>query len=408
MKPLGKVIRLIAFLLVILGPADAIDKSQRSKPILHGTINVVFANRNGVVVLTDSMITDGNRQLAEPGQKLFRIDDKTVCAFAGFFSGGAGFSELYIQSGGIIQDYAAKLAKQRLSIRMEDKLRTLSFLFQRHLRALSLARWSVGLQTKPELYTVLLTLVGYDIDGVLKVGTIQIDGTYGTPEGNLKDFGVVQAPDDFRYWVIGERAIADEILANPENFPQQAIARYAAALRRDNGRSLQLSDLEALAVEIKDLTSLRSPSVGGPNQLAIFFAGSLQTFQQPPFSSPRSPIDFMIVANNYFEGGLPVKSNVALLVASNAFANAELRLDNTYFLGNRIKNSTLIFDGGLLRFDSSNTLVNCKLVAGPRVNRDSQEFKALVKSFQWKEISGLAPTLPPRRSVRGSSPTDFR
>jgi hypothetical protein len=64
-------------------------------PVLRGTINVVAAQGQDMVVLTDSMLTETRqdvhgartyRQLAEPGQKLFQIDDHTVCTFAGFAS----------------------------------------------------------------------------------------------------------------------------------------------------------------------------------------------------------------------------------------------------------------------------------------------------------------------------------
>src|SRR5947209_12189144 len=70
------------------------DKTVGSWP-RGGTINVVVANDNGLIVLTDSMLTEFRRglngiltqgQLKDPAQKLFRIDDKTVCAFAGFAS----------------------------------------------------------------------------------------------------------------------------------------------------------------------------------------------------------------------------------------------------------------------------------------------------------------------------------
>jgi hypothetical protein len=50
-----------------------------------GTVNVVLANSNGIVVLTDSLLT-GERngvQVRLPGQKLFVLDDKTVGTLAG-------------------------------------------------------------------------------------------------------------------------------------------------------------------------------------------------------------------------------------------------------------------------------------------------------------------------------------
>src|ERR1700730_9960007 len=61
--------------------------------IAHGTINIALGNKNGLVVLTDSMVPrkypPGPRQLPNPGQKLFKLDDRTVRSVAGFASAAA-------------------------------------------------------------------------------------------------------------------------------------------------------------------------------------------------------------------------------------------------------------------------------------------------------------------------------
>jgi|ERR1700733_233567 len=59
---------------------------QGSEGILrsHGTINIILANRNGLVALTDSRLSS-NGQPVLRGQKLFKVDDHTVCAVAGFY-----------------------------------------------------------------------------------------------------------------------------------------------------------------------------------------------------------------------------------------------------------------------------------------------------------------------------------
>ena len=80
--------------------------------VAHGTINIVLANENGLVVLTDSMITAGDRQLPEPGQKLFKLDDRTVCAIAGFVSAPAPIRALYTSTSAIIQAQPAVLSVQ--------------------------------------------------------------------------------------------------------------------------------------------------------------------------------------------------------------------------------------------------------------------------------------------------------
>jgi hypothetical protein len=51
----------------------------------HVTVNIVLANPQGIVVVTDSMLSP-NRFRAQRGQKLFQIDDRTICTVAGWYS----------------------------------------------------------------------------------------------------------------------------------------------------------------------------------------------------------------------------------------------------------------------------------------------------------------------------------
>ena len=66
--------------------------SADPNPVLTGTVNIVLANANGIVALTDSNQTGKSPSTGEPftsplpGQKLFRLDDRTVCTIAGFGS----------------------------------------------------------------------------------------------------------------------------------------------------------------------------------------------------------------------------------------------------------------------------------------------------------------------------------
>ena len=68
--------------------AIPLGASDESNPILTGTVNIVLANANGIVALTDSnqtyMVGSEPFTHSKPGQKLFRIDDRTVCTIAGF------------------------------------------------------------------------------------------------------------------------------------------------------------------------------------------------------------------------------------------------------------------------------------------------------------------------------------
>src|ERR1035437_9664398 len=45
----------------------------------HGTVNVFLANKNGLVVVTDSLLGNGIIPVGF-GQKLFQVDDHTICS----------------------------------------------------------------------------------------------------------------------------------------------------------------------------------------------------------------------------------------------------------------------------------------------------------------------------------------
>ena len=51
----------------------------------HGTVNVFLVNKNGLVVVTDSRLSNA-AGIVGNGQKLFRIDDRTICTIAGWYS----------------------------------------------------------------------------------------------------------------------------------------------------------------------------------------------------------------------------------------------------------------------------------------------------------------------------------
>ena len=128
----------------------------------HGTINVILGNENGIVVLTDSMITLTNGQQSKvPAQKLFKLDDRTVCTFAGFaFAQGSG-DFLYTRTSEIIQEFSRQLFQSSQPVSLAEKIQALSYLFTNQLTALANARDGARSVTDPRIYTIYLTVVGY-------------------------------------------------------------------------------------------------------------------------------------------------------------------------------------------------------------------------------------------------------
>jgi len=84
--------------------------------VIHGTVNIALANQSGLILLTDSMITAGDRQLSNPGQKLFQLDDRTVCAIAGFVSASGPTRDLNADTSALIHQYVQLSRKQSLKL----------------------------------------------------------------------------------------------------------------------------------------------------------------------------------------------------------------------------------------------------------------------------------------------------
>jgi hypothetical protein len=79
----------IVLSLLFLGFAFSHECNGADKPSkeLHGTINIVLANKNGIVVVTDSALSF-NEHIVSYGQKIFQVDGQTLSTIAGFYFAG--------------------------------------------------------------------------------------------------------------------------------------------------------------------------------------------------------------------------------------------------------------------------------------------------------------------------------
>jgi hypothetical protein len=118
---MSKALRGSVLLLLLSAPNLVGAQQQAAASSLHGTVNIVLANADGIVVLTDSMLTDENRhQLPRPGQKLFVLDNKSVCTIAGLYERAGAFKELNLSTRSKIYAYASALkTAKRLTLQQE-------------------------------------------------------------------------------------------------------------------------------------------------------------------------------------------------------------------------------------------------------------------------------------------------
>ena len=248
-------------------------------PVLHGTINVVIANGGGIVVLTDSMLTETrqdahgqktSRQLPQPGQKLFRIDDHSVCAFAGFASANTGPLPDFLNSVSAIMGRFQDRLRETPPLSISDKLELLEGLFKYYLTGIANIR-SVTAGTN---YSFELILAGFDLDGTAKIGRLVL-GT--TPESVNSGEVLWPVEQYLRVFPVasqqillvnGKTNVARQILRNPERWNKDtAIDAYERARRQNEAMTIE--QMKAFAISLKRQTAKRDREVGGPIQVAV-------------------------------------------------------------------------------------------------------------------------------------------
>lgn len=374
-------------------------------PVIRGTINVVLANANGIVALTDSRLSaftqSGPRPLLRPGQKLFQLDDVTVCTFAGFAEAPLrSFPELTSNSAGILQDIRRQLSNYpRHSFRA--KLLMLSFVFQMQLETIaSVSEISEG-ASPPGLYRIELTLVGYDTDGIPKIGQVHL--RVGVVDYGGSQFLRAEADrieeltvgKELVWELGGQKTTARLILAAAaleQSSQDPAIADFARAYTLNRGTDLTIEQMKKLAIALARYTAMNSRTVGGANQIATLEGGKLTGMQQGSFPEQPPMRHFVVFIEPGFYRGLAGIVGSSALVIKGRFENITRQgIDGNFFFGTDFVNTQIIYDGGTTRFDSTNHVTDCVLSLGPNANRNPEFVRHLLTDFKWKNVVGGTP-----------------
>ncbi|MBI2162232.1 MAG: hypothetical protein HYU25_17945 [Candidatus Rokubacteria bacterium] len=397
----------LAFLWLAGCATMTLDAKTGESSVVRGTLNIVLGNRQGIVAMTDSMVTQISfsaggavqiRQLPDPGKKLFRLDDYSVCTIAGFGSKSLSSApEFGANAAGIIERYAEELGRNtshRASFR--EKLTALSFLFEFYLTSVSNVELITQGQTQPDKYAFELLLAGYDDDLKAKIGRLSImaavipmaDGRPGIRAETLR-VAVRPVEDSLIYELAGQPDIADAILQRRQATSDPAVQTYTASITADHGRSLTLEQLAALADALVRHTERVNSTVGGERQLALLRGGRVETIRGPHFSaSAARPMKFILLLGNRFaDVGTAVKiEGGTVLFVRNVFQRAAQSIDGSYFFGNQFADCEIRYNGGKTRFDTTNQVTNCTLLLGPQAPAGSPVVQQLLQNFQWRAV----------------------
>jgi len=397
-------------LLLYLATGTVICAQDETKTS-RGTVNIALANSRGIVLLTDSVQShkkaDGWHHI-QPVQKLFRLDDKTVCSIAGFASETWNRPELNTEVTGIIADFQDQLSQHPVP-ELEAKLRAIGFLVGFYIDLVANRNEVLRPRSATtDTYTFEVIVAGYDVDGNAKLKKLVL-----TAEA-------IQATDGHRYWshtTSPEEATSDhgllhllggipdvslQVLNSPEKFQESAaIRKYAQSKKENDGKSLSLDEMAALASEMAAQTA-KYPHfgcfVGGPDQIAILAKGRILKLDQPDFPDPPRPLKFAVMTHLQVQGQpqiMPAGADVKLLwirVKFNGIKNPRLRLDGQFFYGCEIRNSVVEYAGGLTDLGATNSVANSVLHLRDPATPPMLE---IMNRFKWSlELPNTTP-LPP-------------
>jgi hypothetical protein len=248
---------LVSALVIVLSasaslPANAQELNNTA--VFGGTLNVVLANKNGAVILTDSMLSDESDPVPVPhpevpGQKLFQLDDKTICAIAGFVSVPGLFPEFSPSVSAIVNDLSEQLRRNPRQP-LEFKLSALAMLVSRNITAISDLRAAANNPLRANNYLSVLTFVDYDLDGMLKIGQVQLAANPEHMEEGavVTSVQIVSVGDRLTHALAGKWETANKILNDPASRPHdELLTRLKASLVSDEGASLTLDEMRGIA-----------------------------------------------------------------------------------------------------------------------------------------------------------------
>jgi hypothetical protein len=325
--------------------------NAQQKGSAAGTLLEALGNRNGIVVMTDSILTWSNGYRSA-GQKLFQYNDRLVCAVAGMEIVPVGINDrLKTQTLGLVERYRDEDQRQTTPSTMDHQLSGLSQVIRWQLEAIANIKSNTNDPQREDLldYRVQLILAGYDLDGQPKIGIIEIDAERFGELGQRR-WRFVQKRKDLRS-VAGQfvsefggiRNIARSVVADPSKFDGPAIGRFALATSQKTESALTVGEMKNLELEIMVRTVNSYPDhVGKGNQVAIIRDGRVQLpidFGENHFEPLVQPLLFSIFRNMSFgptglirgSGGFVLGERSVALYEDSLFADTTVALENSIF-----------------------------------------------------------------------------
>lgn len=372
----------------------------------YGTLVGALGNANGVVVFTDSRasFTDASgapRHLQGDFQKLIQFNDTTVCAIAGLGSARVHVAhELDADLLGVVESFRDELQnhpKQSILTELTGLSASLTF----YLNGIAEVNAHTGFADDVSHYHLALLLVGFDLDGLAKIGELSLRVTpHRQTDGSTRwqtSVEVLQVENiqkKLTAALTGMWDVADDALKRPEKYGGHPILeKYRSSMNKDQGASMAVDDLEELGRTLTSLTTEKYPEqVGGQTQIALLRSGESIRFVQPNFPPPKKPFRLVAFIHSSISPssrpspvillrGNPVKFYEATQFIGPSPEPGHMELDGGIFVGCTFANMVLWYNGGPFYLDSTDKFDNSELAFGIEASKHPDRVRELQAIF---------------------------
>jgi hypothetical protein len=398
-------IALFCFLLLI--ETSFATKLQQDQ-ILHGTVNVALGNGNGMVIAADGLLSGG----AHPtfAQKLFQLDKYSVCTIAGFYStddsSGLQFfqlpeSALHLEVRAIIS-YLRKQLEKPPALTIDEKAHILAFQISKAIEILNSVKavQASGSRQLRQSSPSQLVIAGYNPDGSAEIAKISMTVDSSGSSTTIEEASEVSVTAELVWKTAGIEDEAVAILkgtARPDGpeMSDAALKTLYSAKAESRGITLSVAQMTEIAkAVIRYSASAHSRAIGGEAQFAVLQKGKVSEVSQHEFSPPPLPrYQNRLFSDVHFQttpGGLenyrPFGWYGTGLYVRSSFNHVSVTLDSGFFGQNTFTDCDVFYDGAPFEFEPNNTVENCSLLLGPRVDPQSPKVLSLVQNFHWKFV----------------------
>ncbi|GAA3756185.1 hypothetical protein [Terriglobus aquaticus] len=391
-----------AILYAKLGLAQADSSKQLLSGPAHGTVNVVLANGNCLVALTDSRLSSGGRASTVEGEKLFKLDERTFLAIAGWYSHSGpsygGQYPVYQAIPRVVNTYVK--GNQRFAqLSVQEKASALARAFAASLGVSQSISKMAGVAASDSPSQI--TVAGIE-NGKFVITKIQLSlrSSDGGISYSVSDPDTVTTSSGLVGMLGGITDVAFPALGTIGYVQNNAsFDKYYKSLREDRGERLSCDDLSQVARRVEELTSDRHPQeVGGSIQLGIIRNGAIASFEEPVpadsatdiFQKSRvDMVDSTVIGGFGLLGHNPGHLGV---VTGLQATDGKQDLDERFIFNSQFTHCDLIFHGNPnFFFDKSNKVVESRLILERRNMRDEPVIKQLLSDYPSLVVVDLKP-----------------